>query len=75
MATAGGAGVSAAVQGGSDPAEVPPAVHLRVLTHVYFKGRAGLMANKIRHHSSKKSKKVCVGIIYVCMCVCMYIYI
>eukprot|EP00967_Tisochrysis_lutea_P093517 scaffold135370_cov32-Tisochrysis_lutea.AAC.2 len=38
--------------------DVSPAVQLRVLTRVWFKGRVGLMASKIKHHSMKKSKKV-----------------
>lgn len=57
VAVASGVAVAA---GGADPsaAEMPPAVQLRVLTHVWFKGRVALVASKIRHHSTKKSRKV-----------------
>jgi hypothetical protein len=61
VAVAAHPGVARANQGsGSEPSasDVPPAVQLRVLTHVWFKGRVALMAGKIRHHSTKKSRKV-----------------
>lgn len=44
--------------GGAGAEGAPAAVELRVLTHVHFKGRVGLMGSKIRQHSSKKSRKV-----------------